>query len=78
MQAILGVNLVLGILKMRGLFYNVVRIAKVRKVIHYPQRTKRTESDHYPHHTLYPISYQGGGDYRGIYDMGFKRGFYGV
>jgi hypothetical protein len=27
------------------------------------------------HHT---ISYQGGGDYRGIYDTGLKRGFYGV
>jgi hypothetical protein len=24
------------------------------------------------------IPYQGGGDYRGIYDIGFKRGFYGV
>jgi hypothetical protein len=31
----------------------------------------------HPHHTLYPISYQGGGDYRGIYDIGFKRGFMG-
>jgi hypothetical protein len=31
---------------------------------------------HISHHT---ISYQGGGgDYRGIYDIGFKRGFYGV
>jgi hypothetical protein len=26
---------------------------------------------------LSPISYQGGGDYRGIYDIGFKRGFMG-
>jgi hypothetical protein len=24
------------------------------------------------------LSYQGGGDYRGIYDIGLKRGFYGV
>jgi hypothetical protein len=24
------------------------------------------------------IPYQGGGDYRGIYDTGLKRGFYGV
>jgi hypothetical protein len=28
-------------------------------------------------HTLYPISYQGGGDYRGIYDTGLKGGFMG-
>jgi hypothetical protein len=28
-------------------------------------------------HPLYPISYQGGGDYRGIYDVGLKRGFMG-
>jgi hypothetical protein len=28
------------------------------------------------HHLSY--LYQGGGDYRGIYDIGFKRGFYGV
>jgi hypothetical protein len=27
------------------------------------------------HHTIYPI--RGGGDYRGIYDTGFKRGFMG-
>jgi hypothetical protein len=26
---------------------------------------------------IYPISFQGGGDYRGIYDIGFKRGFMG-
>jgi hypothetical protein len=24
------------------------------------------------------LSYQGGGHYRGIYDTGFKRGFYGI
>jgi hypothetical protein len=36
------------------------------------------------HHQHYPINlilsnipYQGGGDYRGIYDIGFKRGFMG-
>jgi hypothetical protein len=28
-------------------------------------------------HPLYPISIRGGGDYRGIYDIGFKRGFMG-
>jgi hypothetical protein len=35
---------------------------------------------HHRHHlnlSLYPISYQGGGDYRSIYDIGFKRGFMG-
>jgi hypothetical protein len=25
----------------------------------------------------YYLSYQGGGDYRGVYDIGFKRGFMG-
>jgi hypothetical protein len=37
---------------------------------------KKTENHpHQPHlhHTIYPI--RGGGDYRGIYDTGFKRGF---
>jgi hypothetical protein len=31
-------------------------------------------------HILIPSSYllSGGGDYRGIYDIGFKRGLYGV
>jgi hypothetical protein len=24
------------------------------------------------------LSYQGGGDYRGIYDVSLKRGFYGI
>jgi hypothetical protein len=33
---------------------------------------KRNISTFSSHH---PISYQGGGDYRGIYDIGLKRGF---
>jgi hypothetical protein len=31
----------------------------------------------YQAHLHHPISYQGGGDYRGIYDTGLKRGFMG-
>jgi hypothetical protein len=27
--------------------------------------------------SIYPISYQGGGDYRGIYDIGLKGAFMG-
>jgi hypothetical protein len=46
---------------------------------------KQTISDcRYPSTNIIPIlipsyylSYQGGGDYRGTYDIGFKRGFMG-
>jgi hypothetical protein len=38
-------------------------------------KVSTSSASSHPHHT---ISYQGGGDYRGIYDTGFKRGFYGV
>jgi hypothetical protein len=51
----------------------------------------QSEEKHYQYLTIYTnhiyvisiillsnIPYQGGGDYRGIYDTGLKRGFYGV
>jgi hypothetical protein len=44
----------------------------------------RTEANYHHPHLLYLsistyiyLSYQGGGDYRGVYDIGFKRGFMG-
>jgi hypothetical protein len=40
------------------------------------QNSTRTSSA--SKHPLYPISIRGGGDYMGIYDIGFKRGLYGV
>jgi hypothetical protein len=36
------------------------------------QRSGGIHHQHYPHPPLYPISYQGGGDYRGTYDTGLK------
>jgi hypothetical protein len=41
-------------------------------------RKKRNLSSSASKHPHYPISYQGGGNYRGIYGVGLKRGFYGV
>jgi hypothetical protein len=39
--------------------------------------TRRKE--HHPHPSHHPLSIlSGGGDYRGIYDISLKRGFYGV
>jgi hypothetical protein len=42
--------------------------------------SQRKEIYHHPHHhnlLLSNIPYPGGGDYRGIYDIGIKRGFMG-
>jgi hypothetical protein len=39
-------------------------------------KTKRTSSS--SSSTPYYLSYQGGGDIGGIYDIGLKRGFYGI
>jgi hypothetical protein len=52
----------------------------------YSQKTLKTilklyVPQHHQHHLnllLSNIPYQGGGDYRGIYDIGLKRGCYGV
>jgi hypothetical protein len=39
---------------------------------------KKGKDEIYQASTHLSYLYQGGGDYRGIYDIGFKRGFYGV
>jgi hypothetical protein len=65
--------MVLGILKAYGYFIGMVRIAHASLLIRifHERRNISTYSSHHP------ISYQGGGDYRGIYDRGLKRGFMG-
>jgi hypothetical protein len=39
--------------------------------------TNATNNIHISVISIYPISYQGGGDYRGIYDIGFKGALWG-
>jgi hypothetical protein len=75
----LGITLVLGILEYRPGLGGLVHIALAQHKIF---REIQYQNKHYPHNlilisSIY-LSYQGGGDYRGIYDTGFKRGFYGV
>jgi hypothetical protein len=55
-------------------FKSRVSIAKLKFVFN----NLHVSNKHNPH--LIPSSYllSGGGDYRGIYDIGFKRGFRGV
>jgi hypothetical protein len=54
----------------------VVRVASTRAVIVIILEISTSSAS--ISSSSYYLSYQGGGDYRGIYDAGFKRGFYGV
>jgi hypothetical protein len=57
-----------------GLFWDVVRI------VHPTLKKNQTKTDKeiYPQYHPIILSPIRGGRYRGIYDIGFKRGFYGV
>jgi hypothetical protein len=68
-------TVVLGIIGSKCLFRGMVSVAPLKFSEIKTREKIRNLSTISSHH---PISYQGGGDYRGIYDTGLKRGFYGV
>jgi hypothetical protein len=77
-RSVLGTTLVLGILGYQAQFkrfgsYSPISKQKIRTIQAKKRNTETSISS-----SSYYLSYQGGGDYRGIYDIGFKRGFYGV
>jgi hypothetical protein len=71
----LGFNPGFSCFKVKDRFY---RFGSYSPSTKFTLRQTRNESKYIKqaHHLSY--LYQGGGDYRGIYDIGFKRGFMGV
>jgi hypothetical protein len=60
-----------------GDFMVGVSIAETSSEILDPHKYKASSALSSSSSPIY-LSYQGGGDYRGIYEIGFKRGFIGV